>query len=107
MFPHLLHSWPNSRKWAATLIVALFTFVSPVCSSLIAPGGQQVADEFGITSNLIINMITSIFILGYGTLILTISCKPLTSSSHWTAGKLIPRIEYKSFSQNIYSSWGH
>ncbi|KAJ3719190.1 MFS polyamine transporter [Lentinula raphanica] len=61
-------SWPKSRKWAATLIVALFTFVSPVASAMIAPGSQQVADEFGITSNVVLDMITSIFVLGFGTL---------------------------------------
>ncbi|KAJ3877765.1 MFS polyamine transporter [Lentinula edodes] len=54
-----------SRKWAATLIVALFTFVSPVASAMIAPGSQQVADEFGITSNVVLDMITSIFVLGF------------------------------------------
>ncbi|KAE9404127.1 MFS polyamine transporter [Gymnopus androsaceus JB14] len=58
-------NWPQSQKWAATLIVAVFTFVSPVASSMIAPGSQQVADEFGITSDVIINMITSIFVLGF------------------------------------------
>ncbi|KAJ3917217.1 MFS polyamine transporter [Lentinula edodes] len=61
-------NWPRSRKWAATLIVALFTFVSPVASAMIAPGSQQVADEFGITSNVVLDMITSIFVLGFGTL---------------------------------------
>ncbi|KAJ3761999.1 MFS polyamine transporter [Lentinula raphanica] len=58
-------NWPKSRKWAATLIVALFTFVSPVASAMIAPGSQQVADEFGITSNVVLDMITSIFVLGF------------------------------------------
>ncbi|KIK52998.1 hypothetical protein GYMLUDRAFT_49575 [Collybiopsis luxurians FD-317 M1] len=58
-------NWPTRRKWAATLIVALFTFVSPVASSMIAPGGQQVADEFGITSDVELDMITSIFVLGF------------------------------------------
>ncbi|KAJ4466446.1 MFS general substrate transporter [Lentinula edodes] len=58
-------NWPQSRKWAATLIVALFTFVSPVASAMIAPGSQQVADEFGITSNVVLDMITSIFVLGF------------------------------------------
>ncbi|KAF9068149.1 MFS polyamine transporter [Rhodocollybia butyracea] len=58
-------NWPKSRKWAATLIVALFTFVSPVASSMIAPGSQQVADEFGLKSVVQLDMITSIFVLGF------------------------------------------
>ncbi|KAF5368187.1 hypothetical protein D9757_011303 [Collybiopsis confluens] len=58
-------NWPNKRKWAATLIVALFTFVSPVASSMIAPGSQQVGDEFGVTTRIELDMITSIFVLGF------------------------------------------
>ena len=33
---------------------------------MIAPAAAQVAEEFGITSNVLVAMTTSIFILGYG-----------------------------------------
>jgi hypothetical protein len=33
---------------------------------MIAPAANQVAEQFGITSNVLIAMTTSIFILGYG-----------------------------------------
>ncbi|ESK90262.1 mfs multidrug [Moniliophthora roreri MCA 2997] len=58
-------NWKNSRKWAATLIVACFTFISPVASSMIAPATDNVAKEFNVTSKVILNMITSMFILGF------------------------------------------
>jgi hypothetical protein len=33
---------------------------------MIAPGSEQVADEFGIRSVVQLDMITSIFVLGFG-----------------------------------------
>ena len=59
-------SWPYRQKWAATIVVSSFTFISPVSSSMIAPAAEQVAEQLGITSNVLIAMTTSIFILGYG-----------------------------------------
>ena len=61
-----LLSWPYRQKWAATIVVSSFTFISPVSSSMIAPAAAQLAEELGITSTALIAMTTSIFILGYG-----------------------------------------
>lgn len=58
-------NWTYRRKWAATLVVSSFTFISPVSSSMIAPATGQVATDLGITSNALIAMTTSIFVLGY------------------------------------------
>ncbi|KAJ8081862.1 hypothetical protein PM082_007708 [Marasmius tenuissimus] len=58
-------NWSTRRKWSATLIVACFTFVSPAVSSIVSPATFQVAAEFGITSNAILGMITSIYVLGF------------------------------------------
>jgi hypothetical protein len=59
-------SWSYRRKWAATIVVSLFTFISPVSSSMVAPAAEQIAHEFGITSTAIIAMTTSVFVLGFG-----------------------------------------
>ena len=59
-------SWSYRKKWAATLVVSSFTFISPVSSSMVAPATAQIAQEFGITSTAIIAMTTSVFVLGYG-----------------------------------------
>lgn len=58
-------SWNRKKKWAATLIVAVFALLTPVASSMIAPASPQVAAQFGITSDVEVALITSIFILGY------------------------------------------
>ncbi|KAG6910339.1 hypothetical protein DXG01_011407 [Tephrocybe rancida] len=58
-------NWPYRRKWAATIVVSSFTFISPVSSSMVAPATLSVAADFGVTDNTIIAMMTSIFVLGY------------------------------------------
>src|SRR4051812_26079606 len=30
-------NWSSTRKWAATITVAMFTFISPIASSMVAP----------------------------------------------------------------------
>lgn len=58
-------NWPYPQKWAATIVVSSFTFISPVSSAMIAPAAGQLAEEFGITSDAIIAMTVSVFVLGY------------------------------------------
>ncbi|KAF9246143.1 MFS polyamine transporter [Melanogaster broomeanus] len=63
--PQNPNNWSSTRKWAATAIVSLFTFISPVSSSMIVPAMGQVAAEFGITNSVVIAQSTSIFVLAY------------------------------------------
>ncbi|KAK2736183.1 hypothetical protein FQN57_000857 [Myotisia sp. PD_48] len=58
-------NWSNSRKWAATLIVSCFTFISPVSSTMVAPALGRIADEFDITSSMEQMLVMSIFLLAY------------------------------------------
>ncbi|KAK0119746.1 hypothetical protein ONS95_011181 [Cadophora gregata] len=58
-------NWSMRRKWAATLIVSSFTFLSPVSSSMVAPAVNSLAAEFNITSELEKSMTLSIFVLAY------------------------------------------
>ena len=64
-FANRAHSWPYRQKWAATLIVSSFTFISPVSSSMVAPAAMQVAQDLGIHSTVISAMTISVFILGF------------------------------------------
>jgi MFS family permease len=57
------------RKWMAAFIVSSFTFISPVSSSMVAPASDIIAQQFGITSTVIIAMTISIFILAYGVML--------------------------------------
>jgi len=58
-------NWSRKKKWAATVVVSSFTLITPVSSSMIAPASTQVAEQFGITNDVIIALITSIFVLAY------------------------------------------
>ncbi|KAH8096902.1 MFS polyamine transporter [Cristinia sonorae] len=58
-------NWSKNRKWAATLIVSSFTFVSPISSAMMAPSSEVIAREFHVTNSVITAMMTSMFVLGY------------------------------------------
>ncbi|KAF9026398.1 MFS polyamine transporter [Hymenopellis radicata] len=58
-------NWSYEKRWRATIAVSLFTFASTVTSSGIAPGSSKIAEEFGITSQPIVAMTVSIFVLAY------------------------------------------
>ncbi|EDR04270.1 MFS polyamine transporter [Laccaria bicolor S238N-H82] len=58
-------NWSYKKKWAATLVVSSFTFISPVSSSMVAPATEQIATQFGMTSEVLIAMTVSVFVLGY------------------------------------------
>ncbi|OSD01877.1 MFS polyamine transporter [Trametes coccinea BRFM310] len=58
-------NWSVRKKWAVTLVVSSYAFLSPLSSSMMAPAANQIADEFGVTSKPIIALFTSIYVLGY------------------------------------------
>ncbi|KAG1852442.1 MFS polyamine transporter [Suillus subalutaceus] len=60
-------NWSLRRKWAATIILSLFTLLSPVSSSMIAPATGEVASTFKINDDAILALTTSIFVLAYAT----------------------------------------
>lgn len=44
-------NWTRKRKWMATITVSLFTFISPVSSSMVAPALHQISTEFKVGSS--------------------------------------------------------
>lgn len=58
-------NWPFKRKWAATIIVSTFTFITPVSSSMVAPALTAIGKEFNITDSVQLSLTLSIFILAY------------------------------------------
>ncbi|KAF2202184.1 putative MFS multidrug transporter [Delitschia confertaspora ATCC 74209] len=58
-------NWSMKRKWAATLIVSSFTFVSPVSSSMISPALKSISADFHITKEVEAQLTLSIFVLAY------------------------------------------
>lgn len=58
-------NWSMKRKWAATLVVSSFTFISPVSSSMIAPALPAISAQFGVTNEVVASLMLSIFVLAY------------------------------------------
>ncbi|KAE8146764.1 FAD binding domain-containing protein [Aspergillus avenaceus] len=58
-------NWPQKRKWSTVLLVSCFTFMSPVMSSMIAPALQAMKSDFGIQSEVVSQLMLSIFVLAY------------------------------------------
>lgn len=53
------------RKWVATTLVSLFTFISPVSSTFVAPALANIGADLGITSEVVLQLCLSIFVLAY------------------------------------------
>ncbi|KAI1734246.1 major facilitator superfamily domain-containing protein [Xylaria scruposa] len=58
-------NWTFGKKWAAVFTVSLFTLISPISSSLVAPALGSIADELHITQDFEKNLTLSVFILAY------------------------------------------
>ncbi|KAH7916329.1 major facilitator superfamily domain-containing protein [Hygrophoropsis aurantiaca] len=58
-------NWSGTKKWTATLLVSFYTFVTPLASSMMAPGLPDLAIKYGITSPTIIAMTLSVFLLSF------------------------------------------
>ena len=58
-------NWKNSRKWAATVVVSCFTFISPVSSSMVAPALPAMAKSLNIATGVEESLVLSIFVLAY------------------------------------------
>ncbi|XDG10151.1 hypothetical protein ABKA04_009766 [Annulohypoxylon sp. FPYF3050] len=58
-------NWPFSKKWGVVFIVSIFTFVSPVSSSMVAPGLTTIGRELDIPEPFMQNIVLSIFVLAY------------------------------------------
>lgn len=58
-------NWSMGRKWAATFIISMFTLISPVSSSMVAPALTTMDRELGIHTEFESAMVLSIFVLAY------------------------------------------
>ncbi|KAL8722560.1 MAG: hypothetical protein Q9225_000955 [Loekoesia sp. 1 TL-2023] len=58
-------NWSTKRRWAATIVVSSFTFISPVSSSMVAPAIPTIAKDLNITNHVESQMVLSIFVLAY------------------------------------------
>ncbi|KAG2361225.1 major facilitator superfamily domain-containing protein [Suillus spraguei] len=58
-------NWSPARKWTTTAIVALYTFVTPLASFIMAPGLPDFAIKYGISDPTVTALTLSIFLLSF------------------------------------------
>ncbi|EKD14093.1 hypothetical protein MBM_07770 [Drepanopeziza brunnea f. sp. 'multigermtubi' MB_m1] len=58
-------NWSYSRKWVATTLVSLISFITAASSSIVAPGLPQIATELNITNSVEKSLVFAIFGMGF------------------------------------------
>ncbi|CAK5262918.1 unnamed protein product [Mycena citricolor] len=58
-------NWTSTKKWVTTAVVSFYTFVSPLSSSIMAPGLPQIGVKYHITNETILSMTLSIFLISF------------------------------------------
>lgn len=70
------YNWPRRKKGPIIAAASMITFVTPLASSMFAPGVPQVMRDFDSNSQTLAGFVVSVFLLGYvaGPLV----CSPLS-----------------------------
>ncbi|KAL8833998.1 MAG: hypothetical protein Q9170_003972 [Blastenia crenularia] len=58
-------NWPASRKYGIVAVISTITFLTPLASSMFAPGVPQVMLEFDSNNIELASFVVSVYILGY------------------------------------------
>lgn len=58
-------NWTAGKKWANMGMCSLFTFITPLASSMFAPGVPQVLKDFSSTNQLLATFVVSVYLLGF------------------------------------------
>ncbi|KAH6648263.1 major facilitator superfamily domain-containing protein [Truncatella angustata] len=58
-------NWPDKKKWLNVSILSLLTIVTPLGSSMFAPGIRSIMVEFRSTSSITATFLVSIYVLGF------------------------------------------
>ncbi|TKY88531.1 hypothetical protein EX895_002519 [Sporisorium graminicola] len=58
-------NWSNRHRWAVTVLVSSYTFLSPLASSMIAPALPLLSREFNVHSSVQESLMLSTFVLAY------------------------------------------
>ncbi|KAF4472465.1 multidrug resistant [Fusarium albosuccineum] len=58
-------NWSAGRKWSIIGILSFITFLTPLASSMMAPGVPVIMAEFGTTNDEVATFMVSVFVLGF------------------------------------------
>ncbi|KAJ6462602.1 major facilitator superfamily domain-containing protein [Mycena sanguinolenta] len=60
------HDWPARKKWGNVILISVQATLSPVCSTFLAVGAQQVDQDLHVTSLALRGMPVALYVLGLG-----------------------------------------
>ena len=58
-------NWPAKKKWGNMAVISSITFLTPLASSMSAPGIPELMSEFRSTDQTIASFVISVYVLGY------------------------------------------
>ncbi|KAF6806648.1 transporter C1529.01-like protein 3 [Colletotrichum sojae] len=58
-------NWPSSKKWFNIATISMMTLVTPLGSSMFAPGIPKIMMEFHETSSMTATFVVSVYVLGF------------------------------------------
>ncbi|KAH7117551.1 MFS multidrug transporter-like protein [Dendryphion nanum] len=58
-------NWSWKKKWLTTILMSMFTFISPFSSTMVTPVLQDIGDEFNISEGFLRQLVMTIFMLGF------------------------------------------
>ncbi|EGP90985.1 uncharacterized protein MYCGRDRAFT_33525 [Zymoseptoria tritici IPO323] len=63
--PEHPHNWPAHRRWISTVLIAMYAFIAPMASTMVAPALDTISDEFNLRSDIEEFLVMSIFLLAF------------------------------------------
>ncbi|KAL2801986.1 major facilitator superfamily domain-containing protein [Aspergillus granulosus] len=58
-------NWDMRRKWTIIAMISFVTFLTPLASSMFAPGVPEVMADFNTSSSMLATFVVSVYILGF------------------------------------------
>lgn len=58
-------NWGFTKKWGTVLLISAITFLTPLASSMFAPGVPEVMRDFGSTDDMLSGFMVSVYVLGF------------------------------------------
>lgn len=59
------HNWPKHRRWMSTILIAMFAFIAPMASTMLAPALDTIAQDLNVHSDIEKFLMMSIFLLAF------------------------------------------
>jgi hypothetical protein len=57
-------NWKQKKKWGMVSLISAITFLTPLASSMFAPGVPEVMEEFNSTNDMLAGFMVSVYVLG-------------------------------------------